>query len=168
MPAIRNGVDDADLMFLALEQAEIAGRAGEVPVGAIVALDGETIGRGRNSPVGLNDPTGHAEILAMRDAAARLGNYRLTGATLVSTVEPCLMCLGAALHARIGRVVFGAADPKVGATGLIGRLEGEGAWLNHRFEVKGGVQATEASDLILEFFRNRRAGEAADGSDDVD
>jgi tRNA(adenine34) deaminase len=166
MPAIPNGDTDADLMRMALQEAREAGLSGEVPIGAVVALDGKTQGRGRNSPISLNDPTGHAEILAIRDAANRIGNYRLTGATLVSTVEPCLMCLGAALHARIGRIVFGAADPKVGATDILARMEREGALLNHRFQVTGGILAEEASNLILEFFQNRRAGEAA-GDDDV-
>ena len=168
MPAIPIGENDAVLMRLALSEAREAGIAGEVPIGAIVAVDGEPVGRGRNSPIGLNDPTGHAEILAMRDAADRLGNYRLTGAALISTVEPCLMCLGAALHARIGRIVYGAADPKIGATGLLAELEGQDACLNHRLQVTGGVLAGEASDLILDFFRNRRAKEAAGGGNVVD
>ena len=168
MPVIPNDDDDAVLMRMALQEAREAGRSGEVPIGAIIVLNGKPAGRGRNSPVGLNDPTGHAEILALRDAAGRIGNYRLTGATLVSTVEPCLMCLGAALHARIGRVIYGAADPKVGAIGFLERIQAEGAWLNHQFQVTGGVLAGEASDLILEFFRNRRAEEAPDGCGDVD
>ncbi len=168
MPVIPNGDEDTVLMRMALQEAREAGRAGEVPVGAIVALHGETVGRGRNSPVGLSDPTGHAEILALRDAAVRIGNYRLTGATLVSTVEPCLMCLGAALHARIGRVIYGAADPKVGATGHLASIQDKGALLNHRFQVTGGILAGEAAELILDFFRNRRAVDAAGGGGDVD
>ena len=168
MPVIPDGCSDVDLMRLALQEAREAGRCGEVPIGAIVAVDGIPAGHGRNSPVGLNDPTGHAEILALREAAGKTGNYRLTGATLVSTVEPCLMCLGAALHARIGRVVYGATDPKVGATGLLAKLELEGASLNHHFEITGGVLAEESSSLILEFFRNRRAEEAAGGGNVVD
>ncbi len=162
------GDTDIALMRMALQEAREAGRAGEVPIGAVVAVNGNPVGCGRNSPIRLHDPTGHAEILALRDAAARLGNYRLTGATLVTTLEPCLMCLGAALHARIVRVVYGAADPKVGATGLLPRILDEGAGLNHRFQVTGGVLADEAGALVQDFFRNRRAGQAVGGGDDVD
>ena len=168
MPVFENGELDAELMRLALQEAREAGLAGEVPVGAVVAVDGKVAGRGRNSPVGLHDPTGHAEILALRAAAKKTGNYRLTGATLFSTVEPCLMCLGAAIHARIGRVVYGASDPKVGATGLLSRIRDEGAWLNHSFQVSGGLLAGEASGLIQDFFRDRRAEGANDGGGDVD
>ena len=162
------GDTDIALMRMALQEAREAGRAGEVPIGAVIAVDGKPVGRGRNSPIGLQDPTGHAEILALRDAATRLGNYRLTGATLITTLEPCLMCLGAAIHARIGRVVYGAADPKVGATGLLPQVLEGGAGLNHRFQVTGGILADEAGALVQDFFRNRRAGEAAGAGDDVD
>ena len=147
---------DTGFMRSALELAEQARESGEVPVGAVVVVGNETVGRGRNSPIALRDPTAHAEILALREAGARTGNYRLSGATLYSTVEPCLMCLGAMLHARIGRLVYGAADPKVGATVLLDSLGSLGADVNHGFEVRGGVLADEASKLLLDFFRERR------------
>jgi tRNA(adenine34) deaminase len=148
-------------MRIALELAEASDAAGEVPVGAVVTVGGEVIGRGRNSPIERADPTAHAEILALREAAARTGNYRLSGATLYCTVEPCLMCLGAMLHARVGRLVFAAADPKVGATTGLSALRELGAVFNHDIEIEGGVLADEASALLLAFFRRRRDG--ADG-----
>jgi len=144
-------------MRAALELARQARHRGEVPVGAVVVLGERTVGRGSNSPIAHHDPTAHAEILALREAAARVGNYRLTGATLYCTVEPCLMCLGAMLHARIGRLVYGAADPKVGAARMLTALDGFGAELNHGFEIREGVLADEASALLLDFFRERRA-----------
>ncbi|MCP3981341.1 MAG: tRNA-specific adenosine deaminase [bacterium] len=140
----------------ALELAREAGKAGEVPVGAVVVLDGTIVGSGANSPIGSNDPTAHAEIVALRDAAERAGNYRLTGATLYATVEPCLMCFGAAIHARIGRLVYGARDPKVGTTSRIDALTPAGVGLNHEFEVIGGIREREASGLLAGFFRERR------------
>ena len=143
-------------MRLALAEAERAGRIGEVPVGAVVVLAGEVVGRGANSPILHADPTAHAEILALRDAAARVGNYRLSGANLYCTVEPCLMCLGAALHARVATVVHGAADPKIGATTALEALRQGGAELNHCFEVIPGVLAEEATALLTAFFRERR------------
>lgn len=152
----RATTSDERHMRVALEEAERAWSQGEVPVGAVVVLDDRVIGRGSNAPIGRIDPTAHAEILALRDAATRVGNYRLSGATLYSTVEPCLMCLGAALHARIGRLVFGATDPKVGATGNLEALRLGGAGLNHRFESVGGVLEAESSGLIKRFFRERR------------
>lgn len=142
-------------MDRALSLAREAGAAGEVPIGAVVALDGRIVGEGANGPVGACDPTAHAEIVALRDAARRVGNYRLNGATLVVTVEPCLMCLGAALHARIGQLAFGARDPKVGATDRLDGLWPSGA-LNHRFAVTGGVRGQEATLLLKEFFQERR------------
>jgi len=148
-------------MRIALALAEESAAGGEVPVGAVVAVDGEVIGRGRNSPIEQVDPTAHAEILALRAAAARTGNYRLAGATLYCTVEPCLMCLGAMLHARIGRLVYAASDPKVGATSRLATLRELGAVFNHDIEIEGGVLAGEASDQLLAFFRRRR--EVADG-----
>lgn len=148
---------DERFMQLALEEAVRAREAGEVPVGAVVVVGGEVVGRGHNSSLAMNDPTGHAEVLALRDAAARLGNYRLVGATLYCTVEPCLMCLGTAMHARIARVVYGAPDLKVGAIGRLESLRAAGADFNHRFEAVGGVLAEEASSLLVEFFRERRA-----------
>ena len=143
-------------MDAALAQAERAREAGEVPVGAVVSLDGEIVGRGFNQPIGAGDPTAHAEIVALRDAAARVGNYRLTRATLCVTIEPCLMCVGALVHARIGVLVYGAAEPRSGAvvsTVRVGELPG----LNHRFEVVGGVREDACRELMQTFFRERRA-----------
>jgi tRNA(adenine34) deaminase len=143
------------LMGAALEEARRARDAGEVPIGAVVAVEGEIVARGFNQPIGSGDPTAHAEIVAIREAARRVGNYRLTGATLAVTVEPCLMCVGAVIHARIGTLVFGAAELKSGAvisTVRGGELPGH----NHRFEVVGGVLETECRELMQEFFRTRR------------
>src|SRR5438034_1336758 len=142
-------------MESALIEAARARDAGEVPIGAVVALNGEIVGRGFNQPIASRDPTAHAEIVAMRDAAARIANYRLKGATLCVTVEPCLMCVGAIVHARIGTLVFGAAESKSGAvvsTVRGGELPGH----NHRFEVVSGVRENECRDLMQEFFRSRR------------
>jgi tRNA(adenine34) deaminase len=144
------------LMRQALELARLAADAGEVPVGAVVVLDGVVIGRGHNAPIGTHDPTAHAEIVAIRDAARTVGNYRLTGATLVVTVEPCLMCVGAMVHARIGTVVFGAAEPKAGA--LRSTIEAhELGNLNHRLTAIGGVLEDECRAVMQAFFRARRA-----------
>src|SRR2546425_10802238 len=132
-------VNHIELMAAALDEARRARDAGEVPIGAVVAIDGEIVGRGFNQPIGAGDPTAHAEMLAIRDAARRVGNYRLTGATLCVTIEPCLMCVGALVHARIGTLVFGAAEPKSGAvvsTVRGGELPGH----NHRFDVVSGGQ----------------------------
>ena len=156
---------DERFMRLALEQAAEAGRLGEVPVGAIAVLDGRVVGRGSNSPIRRSDPTAHAEILAMRDAAGRSGNYRLVGVTLYCTVEPCLMCLGAALHARIEKVVFGTTDPKVGATEQLEELRRNGAGFNHRFETVGGVLAEEAAAQLTQFFAERRDRSEAERQD---
>ena len=142
-------------MAAALEEAARAREAGEVPIGAIVALDGDVIGRGFNQPISSGDPTAHAEIVAIRDAARRAGNYRLTGATLCVTIEPCLMCVGALVHARIGTLVYGAAEPRTGAvtsTVYGGELPGH----NHRFDVVSGIREAECRDLIQLFFRDRR------------
>jgi tRNA(adenine34) deaminase len=139
----------------ALEQARLARDAGEVPVGAVVAIDGEIAGRGFNQPIGSCDPTAHAEIVAIRDAAARVGNYRLTGATLAVTIEPCLMCVGAIVHARIGTLVYGAAEPRSGAvvsTVRGGELPGH----NHRFTVVSGVREQECRELVQAFFTDKR------------
>lgn len=142
-------------MGAALRLARAAGRRGEVPVGAVVVDGGRIIGRGLNRPIGSSDPTAHAEMTALRRAGRRARNYRLTGAALYVTLEPCLMCLGAMIHARIGRLVFGAPDPKVGATAW---LRGSRARrLNHRFAVRGGVRADEGATLLREFFRARRS-----------
>lgn len=148
---------DRRRMHRALELARDARRDGEVPVGCLVILDGEVVGSGHNASIALTDPTAHAEIVAMRDAAKRVGNYRLVGATVYCTVEPCLMCLGAMMQARIGRLVFGAAEGRVGATSRLEKLRGLGADFNHRFETEGGLLADEASELLLDFFRERRA-----------
>jgi len=143
------------LMAAALEEAARARDAGEVPIGAVVALDGEVIGRGFNQPISSGDPTAHAEILAIRDAARRAANYRLTGATLCVTIEPCLMCVGALVHARIGTLVYGAPEPRTGAVASTVR-GGELPGHNHRFEVVSGVREAECRELMQLFFRNRR------------
>ena len=143
-------------MRMALDLAGRAEALGEVPVGAVVVLGGEVVGTGFNHPVGGNDPTAHAEIAAIRDASRKLENYRLTAATLYCTVEPCIMCLGAALHARIGRLVYGASDPKVGAVAVLDRMRDSGAVFNHRLECVGGVLARESSELLRGFFERRR------------
>ncbi|HVO12840.1 MAG TPA: tRNA adenosine(34) deaminase TadA [Vicinamibacteria bacterium] len=143
-----------ELMRLALEEARAAAAAGEVPVGAVLALDGRVIGAGHNQPIGAVDPTAHAEILALRAAARALGNYRLCGAVLCVSVEPCLMCVGAVVHARIATVVYGADDPKGGALRSI--LDPRTLPLNHRFEIVPGVLAEESGALLQAFFRARR------------
>ncbi|HZR23872.1 MAG TPA: tRNA adenosine(34) deaminase TadA [Vicinamibacterales bacterium] len=142
------------LMLAALDEARRARDAGEVPIGAVVALDGDIVGRGFNQPISSGDPTAHAEIVAIRDAAKRVGNYRLTGAVLCVTIEPCLMCVGALVHARIGTLVYGAAEPKMGAIASTVR-GGELPGHNHRFEVVA-VREAECRELMQEFFRNRR------------
>ncbi len=147
--------DDAQWMRLALEQAALAHAAGEVPVGAVVVHAGRVVGRGHNRPVGLHDPTAHAEVTALREAAATLGNYRLDGCTLYVTLEPCAMCSGAMLHARLARVVFGAADPKTGVAGSVLDLFAQPR-LNHRTVVQGGVLAEACGALLSDFFRTRR------------
>ena len=139
----------------ALEEARHALTADEVPIGAVVVIDGAVIARAHNAPISLSDPTGHAEVLALREAARKIGNYRLTGAALYATVEPCAMCSGAALHARIARLVFGASDPKAGAVGSLYRLHDDPR-LNHRMAVTAGVLATECAALVTEFFDRRR------------
>jgi len=148
-------VPDEDFMAAALELARAAGAAGEVPVGAVVVLDGEIVGRGWNQPIGRHDPTAHAEVMALRDAAQRLGNYRLPGSTLYVTLEPCAMCVGAIMHARVARVVFGARDPKTGAAGSVIDLFAEDR-LNHHAEVVGGVMAEACGGLLSSFFAARR------------
>jgi tRNA(adenine34) deaminase len=148
-------MDDSEFMGLALDLAREAGALGEVPVGALVVIDGEVVGRGFNQPVGRHDPTAHAEIMALRDAAARLGNYRLPGSTLYVTLEPCAMCAGAIMHARVGRVVFGARDPKTGAAGSVVDLFAESR-LNHHTAIAGGALADECGSLLSAFFAARR------------
>ncbi len=147
--------DDIRFMRAALGQAEVAGAAGEVPVGAVVVLAGEIVGAGYNQPITAHDPSAHAEIMALRDAARRLGNYRLPDSTLYVTLEPCAMCAGAILHARVARVVFGARDPKTGAVGSVVNLFAEDR-LNHHAQVVGGVLAEECGVLLSAFFASRR------------
>lgn len=142
-------------MRMAIELAREAGAAGEVPVGAVVVRDGIVVGRGRNAPVALHDPTAHAEIAALRSAAAAQGNYRLDGCELFVTLEPCAMCCGAVLHSRLHRVVYGAADPKTGAAGSVLNLFDQDR-LNHQTRVEGGVLARECGALLAEFFMSRR------------
>jgi tRNA(adenine34) deaminase len=142
-------------MDVALEQAVLARDAGEVPIGAVVAVGGEIVGRGFNQPIRTYDPTAHAEIVAIRDAARSICNYRLTGATLYVTIEPCLMCVGALVHARIGMLVYGATEPKSGA--VVSAMRGtELPGLNHRFEVIAGVREEACRGLMQAFFRERR------------
>ena len=147
--------NDGAFMGVAIELASEAATLGEVPVGAIVVRDGQIIGRGRNQPIGRHDPTAHAEVMALRDAAVRVGNYRLPGCTLYVTLEPCAMCIGAIFHARVGRVVFGATDPKTGAAGSVIDLFSEER-LNHHAAITGGVRAGECSALLSSFFAARR------------
>ncbi|MBL8447289.1 MAG: tRNA adenosine(34) deaminase TadA [Zoogloeaceae bacterium] len=147
---------DADFMTLALDQAREAGAAGEVPVGALVVLDGTIVGRGFNQPILRADPTAHAEVVALRAAAATLGNYRLPGSTLYVTLEPCAMCAGAIMHARVTRVVFGARDPKTGVAGSVIDLFAEGR-LNHHAVVEGGVLGEACGGLLSSFFAARRS-----------
>jgi tRNA(adenine34) deaminase len=146
---------DEAFMREALELAKLTAGRGEVPVGAVVVRDGEIIGRGCNAPISARDPTAHAEIAALRDAARALDNYRLGGCTLYVTLEPCAMCAGAIMHARIARLVFGAADPKTGACGSVADLFAEPR-LNHHAEVTRGVLADEAGRLLSDFFAARR------------
>ena len=156
-------MNDEDLMRLALQQAGAAAALGETPVGAVIydPASGEVIAAAGNGPIGAHDPTGHAEIVAMRAAALRLGNYRLTGLTLVVTLEPCAMCAGAISHARIGRLVFGAEDSKGGAV-LHGPRFFEQATCHWRPEVTGGVLAEEGSAVLKAFFRARRGQRSGD------
>jgi tRNA(adenine34) deaminase len=143
-------------MRAALDQALEAGGRGEVPVGAVVVLDDAVVGAGFNQPIAANDPTAHAEIQALRDAAARIGNYRLPDATLYVTIEPCQMCVGAMIHARIARVVYGAPEPKAGAIESAMHAH-EHPSLNHRMRATGGVLEAECREIIQRFFRQRRA-----------
>lgn len=156
---------DEQFMRLALREAARAGRAGEVPVGAVlVGPGGEVIARGLNRPVAGHDPTAHAEIVTLRRAARRVGNYRLPGTTLFVTVEPCAMCAGALVQARVARVVFGAADPKAGAARTLFRILDDPR-LNHRAQVTAGVLASECREMIQKFFRARRGGSGTERSD---
>ncbi|HOW85387.1 MAG TPA: tRNA adenosine(34) deaminase TadA [Candidatus Aminicenantes bacterium] len=148
-------MDDARMMKAALAEAAKAGERGEVPVGAVVVRDGRIIARGSNRPIGSSDPTAHAEIVALRRAAGKSGNYRLSDCDLFVTLEPCAMCLGAVVQARLRRVVYGADDPKAGAVSSIMSFPFER--LNHRPAILGGVLADEAAALLRTFFRRRRA-----------
>jgi tRNA(adenine34) deaminase len=155
-------VNDAAFMALALEQAREAAAAGEVPVGAVLVRDGQVLATGRNAPVGDSDPTAHAEIMALRSAARAIGNYRLDGCTLYVTLEPCTMCAGAMMHARLSRVVWGASDPKTGAAGSVVDLFAQ-RQLNHRTQVQGGVLADECGALLADFFKGRRMQDRVTG-----
>jgi tRNA(adenine34) deaminase len=153
-PVHNRGVDDESWMRLALAEAARAGAAGEVPVGAVLARGGELLAAGFNQPIAASDPTAHAEIVALRQAARAAGNYRLPGATLYVSLEPCLMCVGALVLARVARVVYAAAEPKFGALESLTRAHE--LPLNHRLEVQGGLLAEESRALLLRFFRARR------------
>ena len=146
---------DIEAMRAALVEAGKAAGDEEIPVGAVVVINGKVVATGRNSCIADNDPSAHAEIVALRAAGARQGNYRLSGATLYVTLEPCVMCTGAIVQARIGRVVFGAYDKKAGALGSVEDLSDSRA-LNHRFEINGGLLADESQDLLQDFFGARR------------
>ena len=153
---VEQQVKDQRDMQLALDLAKLAAEAGEVPVGAIIVKDDIVIGRGGNAPIGTHDPTAHAEIAAMRDAAKYLKNYRLVNCTLYVTLEPCAMCAGAIQHARIARLVFGANDQKTGACGSVVNLMAE-AKLNHHTEITGGIMAAECGAELTAFFAARRS-----------
>ena len=151
----RRGTFGAAVMLTAIEEAERGAREGEVPVGALVLRDNRVIGAGHNLPIAMSDPTAHAEIVALRDACAYLGEHRLDGADLYVTLEPCVMCVGALINARIDRVYYGARDEKAGALGSVYDLGRDGR-LNHRLEVYGGIMAVESAKLLQEFFAKRR------------
>lgn len=142
-------------MEVALAEAELARNAGEVPVGAVVVYEDKIVGRGRNRNISDHDPTAHAEILAMREAGRALGNHRLIGCELFATIEPCAMCAGAMVHARLRRLVYGASDPKAGAAGSVMQVMNHPA-LNHKMDVQGGVLADRCAQLLQEFFQSRR------------
>jgi tRNA(adenine34) deaminase len=146
---------DQQYMRMAIEQAQLAAKAGEVPVGAILVKDGEVISKAFNKPIANHDPSAHAEMLALRDAALTEKNYRIPGSTLYVTLEPCAMCSGAMLHARIDRVVFGAPDPKTGAAGSVLDLFSS-KQINHQTTVEGGIMSEECGQLLRDFFRGRR------------
>jgi tRNA(adenine34) deaminase len=150
-----------DYMREALIEARRAFDAGEVPVGAVVVLNGTIVGRGSNRPITAVDPTAHAEIVALRDAAQRIGNYRLVDSTLVVTIEPCTMCVGAMVHARVATVVYGATEPKAGAIESSCQAH-ENPALNHRLEAAGGILADECRAIMQDFFRQRRASQGAE------
>ena len=155
LPHTIGAVTDEDFMRAALAEARKGQAAGEVPIGAVVVIEGRIAGAGFNQPISAHDPTAHAEVVALRAAALAVGNYRLTGATVYVTVEPCMMCVGAMVHARIGLVVFGAAEPKAGAL-VSAQHAHEAPGLNHRMAIRGGVCEDECRLLMQEFFRDRR------------
>ncbi len=165
-PAAPDAQADHAFMRLALDQAQNAWLLGEVPVGAVVVREGKVLATGYNRPIGDSDPTAHAEIVALRQAASLLGNYRLPGCTLYVTLEPCAMCAMALLHARVQRVVFGAADPKTGAAGSVLNLFAE-ARLNHHAQCQGGVEAKACGALLQDFFRERRSRAQSDAQADA-
>ncbi|WP_207063981.1 tRNA adenosine(34) deaminase TadA [Motiliproteus sp. SC1-56] len=147
--------DDEYWMAHAMGLAQRAEALGEVPVGAVVVVDGQVVGEGWNQPISGRDPCAHAEIVALRDAAQRVDNYRLVGATLYVTIEPCTMCAGALIHARVQRLVFGASEPKAGAVGSASNVL-EAGWSNHRIDYQGGVLSERCSEQISRFFRHKR------------
>lgn len=156
MPAVDEGaLDDDAAMALALDEARRAIDHGDVPIGAVVVVDGQVVGRGHNEREARRDPTAHAEVLALQDAAAALGSWRLTDATVYVTLEPCPMCAGALVNARVGRVVFGAADPKAGACGSLYNLAADPR-LNHEYALRAGCRADECAALLTGFFAERR------------
>jgi tRNA(adenine34) deaminase len=155
---VANGRTDEEFMGVALELAREARERGEVPVGAVLVIDGEIMGRGFNQPVSRNDPTAHAEIVALRQAGREAGNYRLPGSTMYVTIEPCQMCVGAMVHARVARVVYGTPEPKAGAIESAMRAHEHPA-LNHRLEVTGRVLENECREVIQGFFKERRLSE---------
>ena len=152
---------DEQFMLVALAEGEAAREDGEVPVGAVVVVDDKIVGRGRNEVIGSNDPTAHAEVVALRAAGQAIGNYRLTGATLYSTIEPCAMCAGAIVHARVARLVYGAKDPKAGAVVThLGICTSD--FLNHKVIVEGGILEDECRRMLQSFFRERRDSQRAE------
>jgi len=146
---------DQQYMRMAIEQAQLAAQSGEVPVGAVLVRDGQVISKAFNKPIANHDPSAHAEILTLREAALVEQNYRIPGATLYVTLEPCAMCSGAMLHARVGRVVYGAADPKTGAAGSVLDLFSS-KQINHQTSVEGGIMGEECGQLLRDFFKGRR------------
>jgi tRNA(adenine34) deaminase len=146
---------DQQYMRLAIEQAQLAAQSGEVPVGAVLVRDGQVISRAFNKPIANHDPSAHAEMLALREAALAVENYRIPGATLYVTLEPCAMCSGAMLHARLDRVVYGAPDPKTGAAGSVLNLFSS-KQINHQTSVEGGIMSEECGQLLRDFFKGRR------------
>jgi tRNA(adenine34) deaminase len=154
-PKVMHSEDDIAWMQVALEQARKAAAAGEVPVGALVIKDGKIVGQGHNRNLLEADPTAHAEIVALRQAAAQLGNHRLGGCTVYATIEPCSMCAGALIHARVSRLVYGASDPKAGAAGSVLQVLNHPG-LNHKMEITSGVLAGKCAKLLQDFFRHKR------------